>query len=152
MFISFSTSAALPWIKGTQAFKSLLLTKNLLEFWALIQWRASTFFPVDLSVSAPFQIKHSHDAFLVLGSDGLSFAISDQEIVDIGNQSLNPAEACNRLTDQAQHFGSEDNVTVMVIPLGAWGKYQALPSSSSFSFGRILSHSKNYWMCRSVAV
>lgn len=90
------------------------------------------------------EVKHSHDAFLVLSSDGLSFAISDQEIVDIVNQSHNPEEACSRLTDQAQHFGSEDNVTVMVIPLGAWGKFQSMPSSSSFSFGRMLSHSKLY--------
>ncbi|RUS91153.1 hypothetical protein EGW08_001066 [Elysia chlorotica] len=90
------------------------------------------------------EVKHSHDAFLVLGSDGLSFAISDQEIVDIVNQSHNPEEACNRLTDQAQHFGSEDNVTVMVIPLGAWGKFESLPASSTLSFGRMLSNSRNY--------
>ncbi|GFO18423.1 protein phosphatase 1k, mitochondrial-like [Plakobranchus ocellatus] len=90
------------------------------------------------------EVKHGHDAFLVLSSDGLSFAISDQEIVDIVNKCHNPEEACSRLADQAQHFGSEDNVTVMVIPLGAWGKFEALPSNSSFSFGRVLSHSKNY--------
>lgn len=90
------------------------------------------------------EIKHGKDAFLVLSSDGLSFAISDEEIVQIVNSCQTPKEACSRLMDQAQHFGSEDNITVMVIPLGAWGKYQKSSFNTQYTFGRILSHSKIY--------
>ncbi|CAL1533481.1 unnamed protein product [Lymnaea stagnalis] len=90
------------------------------------------------------EVKHGSDAFLVLSSDGLSFAISDEEIVNIVSSCQTPQEACSRLSDQAQHFGSEDNVTVLVIPLGAWGKYQKLTGGHNFNFGRILSHSRIY--------
>uniref|UniRef100_A0A0B6ZKA8 PPM-type phosphatase domain-containing protein n=1 Tax=Arion vulgaris TaxID=1028688 RepID=A0A0B6ZKA8_9EUPU len=90
------------------------------------------------------EIKHGSDAFLVLSSDGLSHSISDHEIVNIVSSCRTPQEACNRLTDQAQHFGSEDNVTVIVIPLGAWGKYQKLTNDHHFNFGRALSNSKIY--------
>ncbi|XP_013095385.2 protein phosphatase 1K, mitochondrial-like [Biomphalaria glabrata] len=89
------------------------------------------------------EVKHGSDAFLVMCSDGLSFAISDEEIVNIVNNTDTPDEACYRLSDQAQHFGSEDNVTVIVIPLGAWGKYQKL-TGVHMNFGRILTHSRNY--------
>lgn len=90
------------------------------------------------------QINHGSDAYLVMSSDGLSHTISDQEIVNIVNSCQTPQEACSRLTDQAQHFGSEDNVTVVVIPLGAWGKYQKLATDFSFHIGRVLSNSKFY--------
>jgi len=90
------------------------------------------------------QIKHGKDAFLVLCSDGLSFTISDQEIVNIVSSCIHPQEAVSRLIDQAQHFGSEDNVTVMVVPLGAWGKYQQSNTTNQYSFGRILTHSRIY--------
>jgi len=90
------------------------------------------------------EIKHGRDAFFVLCSDGLSFAISDKEIVNIVSSCVDPKEACSRLIDQAQHFGSEDNVTVMVVPLGAWGKYQQTQKTTQYNFGRILAHSKIY--------
>ncbi|BFZ15437.1 hypothetical protein BsWGS_18475 [Bradybaena similaris] len=90
------------------------------------------------------EINHGSDAYLVMSSDGLSHTISDQEIVNIVNSCQTPQEACSRLADQAQHFGSEDNVTVVVIPLGAWGKYQKLATDFSFHFGRVLSNSKFY--------
>ncbi|CAG5132844.1 unnamed protein product [Candidula unifasciata] len=90
------------------------------------------------------EVKHGSDAYLVMSSDGLSHAISDQEIVNVVTSCQTPQEACSRLADQAQHFGSEDNVTVVVIPLGAWGKYQKLDTNYSFNFGRVLSNSKFY--------
>ncbi|XP_059144557.1 protein phosphatase 1K, mitochondrial-like [Physella acuta] len=90
------------------------------------------------------EVKHGSDAFLILSSDGLSFALSDEEMVNIVSSCQSPQEACSRLSDQAQHFGSEDNVTVLVIPLGAWGKYQKLTGGHNFNFGRILSNSRIY--------
>jgi len=89
------------------------------------------------------EIKHGKDAFLLLFSDGLGFSVSDDEAVSLVCSSATPHEAVNRLVDQAQTFGSEDNVTVMVVPLGAWGKYQDT-STKKYNFGRLLSHSRIY--------
>lgn len=89
-----------------------------------------------------FQINHSRDSFLVLSSDGLTFSVSDEEIVSLVSSCETPQEAANRLADQAQHFGSEDNITVIVIPLGAWGKYQSSASNLNYNFGKSLMHSK----------
>ena len=80
-----------------------------------------------------FQIKHGVDAFLVLISDGVSYSINDQECIDFISQFSNPLEAAQLLTDQALHFGSEDNSTAVVVPFGAWGKYSTSPT---FSLGR----------------
>ncbi|XP_041374901.1 protein phosphatase 1K, mitochondrial-like [Gigantopelta aegis] len=85
------------------------------------------------------QVKHGKDAFLVLTTDGLNFVLSDQEVVDIIGSCENPTEAANLLTDQALHFGSEDNTTAMIIPFGAWGKYRNTTNTIQYSFGRNLS-------------
>ena len=79
------------------------------------------------------QVKHGIDAFLVLLSDGVSYSINDQECIDFISQFDNPIEAAQLLTDQALHFGSEDNSTAVVVPFGAWGKYSTLPT---FNLGK----------------
>lgn len=83
-------------------------------------------------------IEHGKDAFLILTSDGLSFVLNDQEMVDIVCSCPNPKEASRRITDQALQFGSEDNVTSVVVPLGAWGKYRTTTRAIPYSFGRNL--------------
>lgn len=70
------------------------------------------------------QLKHGHDGFLILSSDGLNFVLNDNEVVDIVGICQNPQDAATFITDQALQFGTEDNTTVVVIPLGAWGKYR----------------------------
>ncbi|XP_014768388.1 protein phosphatase 1K, mitochondrial isoform X1 [Octopus bimaculoides] len=84
------------------------------------------------------EVKHSKDAFLVLASDGLTFVLADQEIVDAVSKCDIPKEAAHLVTDQAMQFGSEDNTTALIIPFGAWGKYQAADTSNQNSFGRQL--------------
>ena len=86
-----------------------------------------------------FQVRHGQDAFLVLFTDGLSFVLDDQEIIDIISSCSDPREAASFITDQALQFGSEDNSTGMVIPFGAWGKYRQTMRSIPYSFGRNLS-------------
>ena len=49
--------------------------------------------------------------------------INDQEVIDIVCRCEDPEEAAKMLTDQAMHFGTEDNATAMIVPLGSWGKY-----------------------------
>lgn len=74
----------------------------------------------------------------MLASDGLTFVLADQEIIDAVSKCDIPKEAAHLLTDQAMQFGSEDNTTALIIPFGAWGKYQATDTSNQNSFGRQL--------------
>lgn len=89
------------------------------------------------------EVRHGKDAFLVLLTDGLSFVLDDQEIVDIVSSCPGPQEAASFITDQALQFGSEDNSTGVVIPFGAWGKYRQTQRAIPYSFGRNFS-SKRY--------
>lgn len=89
-----------------------------------------------------FQVRHGKDAFLVLLTDGLSFVLDDQEIMDIVGSCSGPQEAASFITDQALQFGSEDNSTGVVIPFGAWGKYRQTTRSIPYSFGRNLSSNR----------
>ncbi|KAL3853952.1 hypothetical protein ACJMK2_013246 [Sinanodonta woodiana] len=82
------------------------------------------------------EVKHGKDSFLVLMTDGLSYVLSDQEICDIIISSSIPSEAASLVADQALQFGSEDNVTALIIPFGAWGKYRSTTRTIPYSFGR----------------
>ncbi|CAD5113488.1 unnamed protein product [Dimorphilus gyrociliatus] len=82
------------------------------------------------------RVKHGFDAFLVLATDGVSYALNDQEIIDIVSSCQHPNKAAQLVTDQALHFGSEDNSSALVVPLGAWGKYACAPQAIVYSFGK----------------
>ena len=83
-------------------------------------------------------MKHGKDAFLVLVSDGIFFSLSDQEIVNFVSGYECPQKAAEFLSDQALQFGSQDNATAVVVPFGAWGKYQQAETGIQHSFGRTL--------------
>ncbi|XP_062618350.1 protein phosphatase 1K, mitochondrial-like [Saccostrea cucullata] len=83
-------------------------------------------------------LKHGKDGFLILSSDGLNFVLNDNEVVDIVGICQNPKDAATFITDQALQFGTEDNTTVVVVPLGAWGKYRNTTRTIPYSFGRNL--------------
>ncbi|KAK3083322.1 hypothetical protein FSP39_019442 [Pinctada imbricata] len=92
-------------------------------------------------ISEPYlrsiRLRHGMDSFLILTTDGLNFVLSDQEVMDIVCSCPTPSQAASFITDQALQFGTEDNTTTVIIPLGAWGKYRtnrAIP----YSFGRNL--------------
>ena len=72
----------------------------------------------------------------MLSTDGINYVINDQEVVDIVCRCEDPQEAAKMLTDQAMHFGTEDNATAMIIPFGSWGKYANTTQTVPFSFGR----------------
>ena len=61
-----------------------------------------------------------NDSFLMLCSDGISHSITDSEIVSIINQHKNASDACFDLTSTAQQYGSDDDVTAVVVPLNGW--------------------------------
>ncbi|XP_070545302.1 protein phosphatase Mn(2+)-dependent 1K-like [Ptychodera flava] len=78
------------------------------------------------------KISHSRDSFVVLTTDGVNFVMNDQEVCDTISQAHDPSEAAHRLADQALQYGSDDNASVVVIPLGQWGKTRN-PAMYSFT-------------------
>ncbi|XP_041841183.1 protein phosphatase 1K, mitochondrial [Melanotaenia boesemani] len=79
-------------------------------------------------------VKHADDSFLALTTDGINFLLSDQEICDIINKCQDPTEAADVIAQQALQYGSEDNSTIVIIPLGAWGKHKS--STAIYSMSR----------------
>lgn len=83
-----------------------------------------------------YSIKHSRDGFLVLTTDGITNVLSDQEVVDHIGACGCPREGAVFITEEALHYGSEDNSSAVVVPFGAWGKYSSGPRNSMTGFGR----------------
>ncbi|XP_029381806.1 protein phosphatase 1K, mitochondrial isoform X2 [Echeneis naucrates] len=79
-------------------------------------------------------VHHASDSFLALTTDGINFLLNDQEICDLVNQCHDPTEAADVIAQQALQYGSEDNSTIVVVPFGAWGKYQS--STAAYSISR----------------
>eukprot|EP00095_Tigriopus_kingsejongensis_P010567 snap_masked-scaffold1889_size25432-processed-gene-0.2 protein:Tk10567 transcript:snap_masked-scaffold1889_size25432-processed-gene-0.2-mRNA-1 annotation:"protein phosphatase mitochondrial" len=88
--------------------------------------------------------KHGKDSFLVLTTDGVNFVMSDEEVVDCVNQGATPQEGAKKLVDQALLYASEDNITVIVVPLGSWGKNADGKTSVFYSLGRSMSLSSRF--------
>ncbi|KAF2277275.1 protein serine/threonine phosphatase 2C [Westerdykella ornata] len=60
-------------------------------------------------------------SFLVLVSDGVSGALSDQEIVDIVKEAKTPEQAARDVTAFATEVSTDaDNATTLVVRLGGW--------------------------------
>ncbi|KAF9182434.1 hypothetical protein BGZ51_004738 [Haplosporangium sp. Z 767] len=73
-------------------------------------------------------VKASEAAFLVLMSDGVSSVMSNQEVVDCVKLEDNPTQAAANILNLAEQLGAEDNCTIMVVKLPAWGT--AMPDLS----------------------
>ncbi|KAF9155478.1 hypothetical protein DFQ26_009716 [Actinomortierella ambigua] len=63
----------------------------------------------------------SKAAFLVLISDGISSVMSNQEVVDCVKLEQDPTQAAAYVLNLAEQLGAEDNCTVLVVRLPAWG-------------------------------
>ncbi|KAI0788628.1 phosphatase 2C-like domain-containing protein [Abortiporus biennis] len=63
-----------------------------------------------------------HYSHITLVSDGVSSVVSDDEISDLARISTTPLEAAERILYFAEEMGSEDNATVLVVPLAGWGR------------------------------
>jgi protein phosphatase PTC6 len=60
-------------------------------------------------------------SFMVLVSDGVSGALSDQEIVDIVKEAKTPEQAARDVTSFATEVSTDaDNATTLVVRLGGW--------------------------------
>ncbi|KAG0376581.1 hypothetical protein BGX24_007531 [Mortierella sp. AD032] len=66
-------------------------------------------------------VKASEAAFLVLMSDGISSVMSNQEVVDCVKLEESPTQAAANVLNLAEQLGAEDNCTIMIVKLPAWG-------------------------------
>ncbi|XP_072334893.1 protein phosphatase 1K, mitochondrial-like [Scyliorhinus torazame] len=82
------------------------------------------------------ELDHTKDCFLILTTDGVSGIIEAQEVCDIVKRCQDPSEAAAVVNEQALQYGTQDNVTTMVVPFGAWGKHST--SLAHTSFGRMM--------------
>lgn len=89
-------------------------------------------------------LKHGKDKFLLLISDGISSALTDEEMIKCVLACDDPKTAASRLVDQALMYSSEDNATALVLPLGSWGKPEEGSSTNMFSLGRNMALSSRY--------
>ncbi|KDN52782.1 protein serine/threonine phosphatase 2C [Tilletiaria anomala UBC 951] len=67
-------------------------------------------------------IKGDEYAFLIAFSDGVGGVMSDQEIVDLCRGADHPSDAAKAVLSFAEELGTEDNCTVVCVPLRGWGK------------------------------
>ena len=89
-------------------------------------------------------LKHGKDRYLVLTTDGVNFVMSDEEVLECLNGAETAQSAAEKLIDQALLFASEDNITVMVLPLGSWGKGDEPNTSVIYSLGRNMANTSRF--------
>ncbi|WFD05486.1 hypothetical protein MVES1_000816 [Malassezia vespertilionis] len=66
-------------------------------------------------------IQGDQAAFVIGFSDGIGDVMSDQEVVDCCRGAKHPQDAAKSVLRYAEAIGSEDNATVLCIPLRGWG-------------------------------
>ena len=88
-------------------------------------------------------IKHGKDQFLVVFSDGVSWVMQDNEVVEAITKCEDAQDAATRLVDHALLYSCQDNATALVLPLGSWGKGEGT-SGMFYSFGRAMSNSSRF--------
>ena len=79
------------------------------------------------------KLNHQTDSFIVLHTDGISHVMSDKEVTELVRNCPDAEYAANVLTSCALQYGSEDNITAIVIPLRLWGKYRTQQISKELS-------------------
>jgi protein phosphatase PTC6 len=57
---------------------------------------------------------------MVFVSDGITSILSNEEIVDLARDAPDPQKAAQAILSFAEELGSEDNATVIVVPLAGW--------------------------------
>jgi serine/threonine protein phosphatase PrpC len=67
----------------------------------------------ELAVDTYFQ-RLAKSSYLLLCTDGLWNQVSDEEMVEVIENTPSPQEACNVLIDSANARGGEDNITVVL--------------------------------------
>jgi protein phosphatase PTC6 len=66
--------------------------------------------------------KGEDHCYLILVTDGLTSLMSDQEIIDLARNSIDPTRAAKTIVHFGEDLGAQDNCTCIVVPLAGWGK------------------------------
>ncbi|XP_067909411.1 protein phosphatase Mn(2+)-dependent 1K-like [Heterodontus francisci] len=114
-------SAGDPYVNGRLAMTRSIGDVDLKQFGVTAQPEVHT-----------VKLEHAKDCFLILTTDGVSGIMEAQELCDIVKKCQDPSEAAAVVNEQALQYGTQDNVTTMVVPFGAWGKYNISLAHTSF--------------------
>jgi hypothetical protein len=66
---------------------------------------------------------------MICVSDGISSVMTDDEVVDLARDAADPTSAAEQILAFAEEMGSEDNATVIVVPLAGWGRIRGPDST-----------------------
>uniref|UniRef100_UPI00398ECAC6 protein phosphatase Mn(2+)-dependent 1K-like n=1 Tax=Pristiophorus japonicus TaxID=55135 RepID=UPI00398ECAC6 len=124
-------SAGDPYVNGRLAMTRSIGDMDLKPFGVTAQPEVNT-----------VELQHTKDCFLILTTDGVSEIMEAQEVCDIVKNCQDPSEAAAVVNEQALQYGTQDNVTTMVVPFGAWGKYNT--SLAHSSLGRMMGASSRW--------
>ena len=67
------------------------------------------------------EINQDEDNFLALITDGVSTVMNTEQAVSILSSSVEPEESVQMLTTSAVQFGSEDDITAVLLPFRSFG-------------------------------
>ena len=70
-----------------------------------------------------YELKLTPDSRLLLCSDGLSNALTDETLQRVLREEPEPEQAARKLLDLALEAGATDNVTILIAQLGTEGKH-----------------------------
>ena len=70
-------------------------------------------------------------AYLILVTDGLTSLMSDQEIVDLARNAVDPIRAAKTIVHFGEDLGAQDNCTCLVIPLSGWGRVEGTDTTEA---------------------
>lgn len=76
----------------------------------------------------------------MLVTDGVTFSMSNDEIVRVVCSQPSAWKAAVEVTDNCIQLGSLDNSTALVLPLGAWGQYRPEDGNSTTGVNFHLGH------------
>lgn len=69
-------------------------------------------------IADTFEVQAAPGDRLLLGTDGLTSGVRDEEIARVLAEAATPADAVNELIDAALDAGGQDNITVVVVDIG----------------------------------
>ena len=75
------------------------------------------------------RINADEDSALVLATDGLSDFVAGEDIAHLVSAASSPDAAAHDLIQRALDNGCKDNISVIIHPLPAWGKYTSNPAT-----------------------
>mgnify|MGYP001796346067 FL=1 len=86
-----------------------------------------------------FQVDHAKDAFVILVTDGVTFSLSNDDVVRTAASGSSTQQAAHRVVQLAIDRGSHDNSSAIVLPLRPWEILQHEEATPGLPLGTLLS-------------